>query len=120
MAFTTFRGIKWPVDATLLLTVSVADVQAWRDLMVEDDKAPKTINRRVSSLSSFYKYLHGVAAELRLPITTFGITNFRELLKLVPVGLRSIRAGKLPPIFHKKIPGVADVQRIFAKTASKR
>ncbi len=58
--------------------------------------------------------------ELRLPIKTFGITNFKELLKLVPVGLRSIRAGKLPPIFHKKIPGVADVQRIFAKTESKR
>jgi len=58
--------------------------------------------------------------ELRLPIKTFGITNFKELLKLVPVGLRSIRAGKLPPLFHKKIPGVADVQRIFAKIESKR
>ena len=58
--------------------------------------------------------------ELQLPIKTFGITNFKELLKLVPVGLRSIRAGKLPPLFHKKIPGVADVQRIFAKIESKR
>jgi len=32
-------------------------------------RAPKTINRRVSSVSSFYKYLSGVAAEMRLPIT---------------------------------------------------
>ena len=31
--------------------------------------APKTINRRISSLSSFYKFLHGAAAELRLPST---------------------------------------------------
>ena len=31
--------------------------------------APKTINRRVSSVSSFYKYLQGAASELRLPIT---------------------------------------------------
>src|ERR1039458_3359726 len=30
---------------------------------------PKTINRRISSLSSFYKFLSGAAAELRLPIT---------------------------------------------------
>ena len=58
--------------------------------------------------------------ELQLPIKTFGITNIKELSKLLPVGLRSIRAGKLPPIFHKKIPGVADIQRIFAKTKSKR
>jgi site-specific recombinase XerD len=31
-------------------------------------KLPKTLNRRISSLSSFYKYLAGAAAELRLPI----------------------------------------------------
>src|SRR5439155_12838765 len=30
--------------------------------------APKTLNRRISSLSSFYKYLAAAAAELRLPI----------------------------------------------------
>src|ERR1017187_7403677 len=30
--------------------------------------APKTINRRISSLSSFYKFLAGAAAELRLPV----------------------------------------------------
>ena len=32
--------------------------------------APKTVNRRVCSLSSFYKYLGGAAGEMRLPITT--------------------------------------------------
>ncbi len=37
--------------------------------MVEDSAAPKTINRRISSLSSFFKFLAGAAAELRLPIT---------------------------------------------------
>ncbi len=31
--------------------------------------APKTLNRRISSLSAFFKYLQGAAAELRLPIT---------------------------------------------------
>jgi site-specific recombinase XerD len=36
--------------------------------MMAETKAPKTLNRRISSLSSFYKYLAGAAAELRLPI----------------------------------------------------
>jgi integrase/recombinase XerC len=36
--------------------------------MLAAAKAPKTLNRRISSLSSFYKYLAGAAAELRLPI----------------------------------------------------
>ena len=69
MAFCEYLGLHWPEDATRLLAVTVADVLAFRDLMVAEDKAPKTINRRVASLSSFYKYLQGAASELRLPIT---------------------------------------------------
>ena len=49
--------------------VSVSDIHAWRDVLIENNAAPKTINRRISSVSSFYKYLGGVAAEMRLPIT---------------------------------------------------
>ena len=69
MAFCDVLGLRWPDDATRLLAVSVADVLGFRDLMAAEGKAPKTINRRVASLSSFYKYLQGAAAELRLPIT---------------------------------------------------
>src|SRR5262245_32456774 len=61
MAFIAFLGIRWPEDATRLFRTSVVDVQAFRDQMVADGKAPKTINRRIASLSSFYKYLQGVA-----------------------------------------------------------
>jgi integrase len=52
-----------------MLRVSILDVLAFKDCMVEVKAAPKTMNRRISSLSSFYKYLNGAAAELRLPIT---------------------------------------------------
>jgi site-specific recombinase XerD len=69
MAFCESMGIRWPDDATRLFTVSVADVQDFRDRMIADGKAPKTVNRRIASLSSFYKYLQGVASEFRLPIT---------------------------------------------------
>ena len=58
-----------PSDATALLQTSVADVHAWRDHLVAAGAAPKTLNRRIASLSSFFKYLQAAAAELRLPIT---------------------------------------------------
>lgn len=69
MAFCEFAGIRWPDDATRLLATSVVEVQDFRDRMIVNGKAPKTINRRIASLSSFYKYLQGVASEFRLPIT---------------------------------------------------
>ena len=68
MAFVEFCGIAWPQDAARLLRVSIREVQArtaWRNTA----GAPKTINRRISSLSCFYKFLSGAAVELRLPIT---------------------------------------------------
>jgi len=68
MAFVDHIGIAWPDDAASLFTVNVGDVQSWRDGMVGKCMAPKTISRRVSSVSSFYKYLGGMAAEHRLPI----------------------------------------------------
>ena len=53
MDFVRFLGIRWPEEATRLFTVSVADVIAFRDQMLAESKAPKTINRRIASLSSF-------------------------------------------------------------------
>ena len=53
--------------------------------------------------------------ELRLPIKTFGIFNFKELIKLIPIGIKSQLVGKRPPIFHKSIPGVQNVRKIFER-----
>lgn len=69
MAFVQFMGWKWPRDSIELLSASILDVQAFKNWMVENSAAPKTINRRISSISSLYKFLAGAAAELRLPIT---------------------------------------------------
>jgi hypothetical protein len=69
MVFVQSLGLRWPEGSTRLFTVSVAEVLAFRDRMVAESKAPKTINRRIASLSSFYKSLQGVASEFRLPIT---------------------------------------------------
>src|SRR5262249_50782894 len=69
LAFVAFLGIQWPEESTHLFTVSVADVLEFRGEMEKASMAPKTINRRIASLSSFYKYLQGAASEFRLPIT---------------------------------------------------
>jgi site-specific recombinase XerD len=69
MAFVRFMNLVWPEQSTELLRVSIKDVQAFREHLIKKNAAPKTLNRRISSLSSFFKYLAGAAAELRLPIT---------------------------------------------------
>jgi succinate dehydrogenase / fumarate reductase iron-sulfur subunit len=58
--------------------------------------------------------------ELRLPIKTFGIFNVKEMLKLLPVGIRTQLNGKRPPIFHRSIPGVQNIRRLFEKVEGKR
>jgi site-specific recombinase XerD len=68
MAFVGFMRIRWPREAIRLLAISVKNVQTYRKAMIVNDAAPKTINRRIASLSSFYKYLAASSSELRLPI----------------------------------------------------
>jgi hypothetical protein len=45
----------------MLLLASIADMQRWREAMMTENKAAKTLNRRISSLSGFFKYLAGGA-----------------------------------------------------------
>lgn len=66
-AFLQWAGIAWPEQSLEFLEVSVSDVLNYRDALLEQGAAPKTINRRICSLSGFYTYLGRCAAELRLP-----------------------------------------------------
>jgi len=68
MSFTRYLGLVWPAEAPGLLAVTIADVQNYRDWLIERGAAPKTLNHRVSALSSFYRYLGLCSAELRLPV----------------------------------------------------
>jgi succinate dehydrogenase / fumarate reductase iron-sulfur subunit len=51
--------------------------------------------------------------ELRLPIKTVGITNLPALMGYMPVALRAMRRGKMPPIMHKNVENVEAVRRLF-------
>src|SRR5258708_38135519 len=62
MAFVKFLAIAWPEKSWELLRAAIKDVQAFRDQLLDRGAAPKTLNRRISSVSSFYKYLGAAAA----------------------------------------------------------
>ena len=91
MDFVKFLRIRWPKESIHLVTVSVTDVLEFRDAMEQADKVPKTINRRITSLSSFYKYLQAVASEARLPIV---VSN--------PAHAQFIALGALPTLAKKR------------------
>lgn len=65
-----FLGICWPRDSWRLLKTSVQDVRDWRAFMAEEQGyAPKTLNRRISSVSGFFQFMRETAATEKLPIT---------------------------------------------------
>ncbi len=55
----------------------------------------------------------GLLNENTLPVESMGFTNIKGLLELVPVGLRMLLKGKVPPIIHKPCDELNDVKRIF-------
>ena len=103
MAFVTFMGWRWSEDSWQFLTATIAQVSAWRDAMLEEGKAPKTMSRRLASLSSFYKFLGACAAEARLPIT---VPN--------PAHAQFIRREGTDPLHETKALSAAQARKLMA------
>ena len=101
------------------------DVDPMGRIMVLRDKAmeagyTKTYGaRHAAAFADSVKHT-GWLDELKLPIKTFGLFNMVQMIKLIPLGIRSQIVGKRPPIFHKSIPGADNVRRIFDKVDKKR
>jgi integrase/recombinase XerD len=69
MSFVEFLGLAWPQESPRLLQTSVAEVREWRRFMDEElDYAPKTLNRRLSSVAGLFRFLREAAADAKLPI----------------------------------------------------
>jgi site-specific recombinase XerD len=66
--FIDYMEWEWPEESWKVLTTTIKDVLAWRDLMMDEEAAQKTINRRVSSLSGFFRFVAACASEARLPV----------------------------------------------------
>lgn len=101
--FIDYSGIRWPQDATALFAVTVGQVQAYRDWLVGRGDAPKTINRRLSSLSGFFKFLREVAAEMRLPIQ---VAN--------PAEKDFVGRGHADPVIERQHFSAAKARQLFS------
>ena len=97
----------------------MARIMALRDKALEAGYTKSYGARHAEAFSRSVKRI-GRIDELRLPIWTFGFFNIKELLKLVPTGIRALLAGKMPPLFHRSIPGQSDIRRIFERFEKKR
>ena len=94
-------------------------IMALRDRAMEEGFTGTTGARHANAFADSVEH-SGWLDETKLVVKSHGITNVREMIKLAPVGLRSLRAGKMPPLIHKKIPGVENVQRVFDKVQSRK
>jgi succinate dehydrogenase / fumarate reductase, iron-sulfur subunit len=57
--------------------------------------------------------------ELTLLPKSVGLFNIFGQLKTLPSAINMIRAGKLPPIIHKSIPGVSRIKAIFDRVGGR-
>ena len=94
-------------------------IMGLRDKAIEAGYSNNNGARHTEAFSDLVKH-GGTLDELRLPLRTFGMFNIPALLGLSLVGLRAGLRGKTPPIFHKAIPGVDKVRRIFEKVEGKK
>ncbi len=57
----------------------------------------------------------GSLNEALLPIKTVGITNIPALMSFLPVGIRALTHGKMPPMIHHNIENVENVRKLVKK-----
>ena len=94
-------------------------IMALRDRAMEEGFTNTTGARHAAAFADSVEH-SGWLDETKLVVKSHGVTNVKEMLKLIPVGIRAQLAGKRPPLVHKSIPGVENVQRIFDKVENKR
>ena len=93
-------------------------IMALRDRAMEAGHRNTTGARHANAFADSVEH-SGWLDETKLVVKSHGVTNVREMVKLVPVAARAFMAGKTPPLRHKKIPGVENVQRVFEKVESR-
>ncbi|MFQ5481907.1 MAG: 4Fe-4S dicluster domain-containing protein, partial [Nitrospinaceae bacterium] len=86
-----------------------------KELMAVALEEGVTNNNGARHALSFVKSIKhsGRLNENTLPVESVGFFNLRGLVDLIPVGLRMLLKGKIPPVVHKSIHDVEDVQRIY-------
>jgi succinate dehydrogenase / fumarate reductase iron-sulfur subunit len=89
-----------------------------RKLAVEAGYTNNSGTRHADAFASSVKH-SGRLNELTLLPKSVGFFNIFEQLKMLPSAFNMARAGKLPPIIHKSIPGVNRIKAIFARVGGR-
>ncbi len=94
-------------------------IMALRDRAMQAGYTDTTGARHANAFADSVEH-SGWLDETKLVLKSHGVTNVKEMFKLIPLGIRAQLAGKRPPLVHKNIPGVENVQRIFDKVENKQ
>jgi succinate dehydrogenase / fumarate reductase, iron-sulfur subunit len=89
-----------------------------RRMAVEAGYTDNPGTRHADAFASSVKH-SGRLNELTLLPKSLGLLNIRAQLKTLPSAINLARAGKLPPILHKRIPGVTRIKAIFARAGGR-
>lgn len=71
-------------------------------------------SRHSNSFAKSVKH-SGRLNETQLLVESLGYFNIPDQIKFGPTGLRALKANKMPPILHKKIPSAKKVEHYFEK-----
>ncbi len=84
------------------------------------EQIPSTCGSRHAEVFTDIIEQKGILDEPLLAVRTFGFQNIRRLLGLIPLAIQSFRHQKIPPSgpFHKAIPGIDQIKRLFKRVRS--
>ena len=86
-------------------------IMALREQAMAEGLTNNTGSRHASAFTEIIGH-SGWLDELQLTLKTVGLTNLPALMSYLPVGLRALTRGKLPPIIHKNIEDVKSARRL--------
>ena len=89
-----------------------------RKLAVEAGYTNNAGTRHADAFAESVKH-SGRLNELTLLPKSVGFFNVLDQLKTLPAAFNMIRAGKLPPLVHKSIPGVGRIKAIFDRVGGR-
>jgi succinate dehydrogenase / fumarate reductase, iron-sulfur subunit len=89
-----------------------------RKLAVEEGYTNNPGTRHADAFAESVKR-SGRLNELTLLPKSLGLLNLREQLKALPSAINMARAGKLPPLVHRAIPGVQRIRAIFERVGGR-
>jgi succinate dehydrogenase / fumarate reductase iron-sulfur subunit len=89
-----------------------------RKLAVDAGYTHNAGTRHADAFASSVKH-SGRLNELTLLPKSVGVFNIVEQLKTIPAAINMVRAGKLPPLIHKSIPGAKRIKAIFDRVGGR-